>query len=143
MSTVPAEEARTENAESLLELATRMTSEITRMSTRVHEDRTMTIILRDMDAEQLEEIDNSLATVIAAAYLPIAKSGSTKYPFFSPSDQTRQRTYDAMYSNRPQETSRQLQTLYQLVGARRRQERFCNRRMDDMATETEKVSCPS
>jgi len=71
-----AEEARTHEAEDLWELGTRMMSEITRVRTRVHEDRTTTIPLRDMDAEQLEKIDNSLATVIAAAFLPIAKSES-------------------------------------------------------------------
>ena len=75
MSTLPAEEARTENAESLLELATRITKEITEVRTQVHEDKTTSQPpLEDM-AKQLE-IDNSLATVIAAAYLPLAKSRS-------------------------------------------------------------------
>ena len=76
MSKVTAGEERTDDAENLSELATRMTSEITKVRTRVHEDRTKTILLRDMDSEQLEKIDNSLATVIAAAFLPIAKSES-------------------------------------------------------------------
>jgi hypothetical protein len=57
-------------------IATRVTKEIAGARLHVHEDETTSeILLKDMDPDQLDSIDNMLGSVIAAASLPLAKSG--------------------------------------------------------------------
>jgi hypothetical protein len=75
MSKLPDDGTLTSGIDNLSTIATRVTIEIAGARLHVHEDETTReFLLKDMNPDQLESIDNMLGTVIAAAYLPLAKS---------------------------------------------------------------------